>query len=85
MVKTSPSSAGGAGSVSGQEAKIPQASWPENQNMARKQQKQYCNTFNKDFRNGSHQKKKKTLTKKAQCATKYLQFLCHTSVNLGVT
>ena len=30
VVKTSPSNAGGAGSVSGQEAKTPHASWPEN-------------------------------------------------------
>ena len=31
-----------------------------------------------------HIKRKKTLTKKAQGATKYIQILCHTSVNLGV-
>ena len=34
-------------------AKIPHASWPKNHNM---KQKQYCNKFNKDFRNGPHQK-----------------------------
>ena len=31
VVKTSPSNAGGAGSIPGQRAKIPQDSWPENQ------------------------------------------------------
>ena len=31
MVKTSPSNAGGAGSIPGQGAKIPHASGPENQ------------------------------------------------------
>ena len=33
------------------EAKIPHPSWPKNQNM---KQKQYCNKFNKDFKNGPH-------------------------------
>ena len=55
MVKTSPSSAGGAGSIPGRGAKIPHASQPKNQNI---KQKQYCNKFNKDFKNGPHQKKK---------------------------
>ena len=54
MVKTSPSSAGGAGSIPGNGAKIPHVSWPKNQNI---KQKQYCNKFNKDFKNGPHQKK----------------------------
>ena len=31
VVKTSPSTAGGAGSIPGQETKIPHASWPKNQ------------------------------------------------------
>ena len=53
VVKTSPSNAGGAGSILGQGAKIPHASWPKNQNI---KQKQYCNKFNKDFKNGPHQK-----------------------------
>ena len=34
-------------------AKIPHISQPENQNI---KQKQYCNKFIKDFKNGSHQK-----------------------------
>ena len=51
--KTSPSNAGGAGSIPGWGAKIPHASWPKNQNI---EQKQYCNKFNKDFKNSPHQK-----------------------------
>ena len=35
MVKTSPSNAGGAGSIPGRGAKIPHASWPKNQNINR--------------------------------------------------
>ena len=56
MVKTVPSSVGGAGSIPGRRTKIARASWPKNQNI---KQKQYCNKFNKDFKNGPHQKKKK--------------------------
>ena len=51
MVKTSPSNAGGAGSIPGEETKIPCAFWPKNQNV---KQKQYCNKFNNDFKNGPH-------------------------------
>ena len=43
----------GAGSIPGWETEIPRASRPENQNIRKKQ---YCNKFNKDFKNGSHQK-----------------------------
>ena len=53
VVKTSPSSAGGAGSIPGWGAKMPHASQPKNQNT---KQKQYCNKFNKGFKNGPHQK-----------------------------
>ena len=53
MVKISPSNAGCAGSIPGQGAKIPHASGPKDQNI---KQKQYCNKFNKDFKNGPHQK-----------------------------
>ena len=53
-VKTSPSSAGDAGLIPGQGAKIPHASWSKNQNI---KQEQYCNKFNKDFKNCPHQKK----------------------------
>ena len=55
MVRTSPSNAGGVGSIPGRGAKIPYASRPKNQNI---KQKQYCDKFNKDFKNGLHQKKK---------------------------
>ena len=54
VVKTSPSNAGGVGSTPGQGAKIPLTLQPKNQNI---KQKQYCNKFNKDFKNGPHQKK----------------------------
>ena len=46
VVKTLPSNAEGAGSVSGQGDKILHASQPKNQNI---KQKQYCNKFNKDL------------------------------------
>ena len=55
MVKTSPSNAGGVGSIPGWGAKTPHVSGPKNQNI---KQKQNCNKFNKDFKNGPHQKKK---------------------------
>ena len=42
------------------EAGIPQALQPKSQNM---KHKQYGNTFNKDFKNGPHQKKKKKIEK----------------------
>ena len=65
MVNTSPSNAGGAGSIPGQGAKIPHTLGPKHQNI---KQKQYCNKFNKDFKNGPHQKilkKKKQLSVEA--------------------
>ena len=58
VVKTSPSNAGGEGSIPGWGAKIPHALGPKNQHI---KQKQYCNKFNKDFKNVPHQK---NLTKK---------------------
>ena len=51
-VGTSPCSAGGAGSIPGQGAKISHASRPKNQNM---KQKQYCNKFNKDLKQKTHE------------------------------
>ena len=54
VVRALPSSAGSAGSIPGLGAKIPHFSWPKSQNI---KQKQYCNKFNKDFKNGPHQKK----------------------------
>ena len=56
VVKTSPSNAEGVGLIPGRGAKIPHASGPKIQNI---KQKQYCNKFNKDFKNGPHQKKSK--------------------------
>ena len=53
MANTLPSSAGGEGSVPGRGAEIPHTSWLKSQNI---KQKQYCNTFNKDFKSGPHQK-----------------------------
>ena len=55
MVKTLTSNLGVAGLIPGERAKIPHALQPKYQNI---KQKQYCNTFNKDFKNGPHQKKK---------------------------
>ena len=55
VVKTLPSNAGTTGLIPGQGAKIPHASRPRNQNI---KQTQYCNKFNKDFKNGPHQKRK---------------------------
>ena len=46
VVRTSPSNAGGAGSIPGQGTKIPHASGPKSQNI---KQKQDCNKLNKDF------------------------------------
>ena len=61
LVGTLPSGAGGVGSIPGPGAKIPHpgakiphASWPKNQGI---EQRQYCNKFYKDFKNGPHQKK----------------------------
>ena len=48
--------------IPGRGAKIPHASWPKIQKNIK--QKQYCNKFNKDFKNGPHQNKKKILKKK---------------------
>ena len=55
-VETLPTSAGGVGSIPGQGARIPHASRPGDQNI---KQKQYCNRFNRDFKNSPHPKKKK--------------------------
>ena len=71
VVKTSPSTAGGAGLIPDWGAKIPHASRrPKTQNI---KQKQYCNKFNEDFKNGPHQKnlKEKNAERwKAPCGQK---------------
>ena len=61
VVETSPSNAQGVGWIPDQKAKILHVSWPKNPNI---RYKQYCKKFNKDFKNGPHQKKKKSLEKK---------------------
>ena len=53
MINTLPSNAGGVGLIPGRGAKIPHASGPKHQSI---KQKQYCNKFSKDFKNGPHQK-----------------------------
>ena len=55
VVGTSPSSVGGVGSTPGWGAKIPHALQPKTQII---EQKQYCDKFNKDFKNGPQKKKK---------------------------
>ena len=71
VVKTLHSNTGGVGSILGCWAKILHASGPENQKKKTKQnpknkqtmkQKQYCNKFNKNFKNGLYPKKKKKPT-----------------------
>ena len=47
------SNAGGAGSIPDQGAKISHAQRSKKQN---RKQKQYCNKFNEDSKNGPHQK-----------------------------
>ena len=51
MVKTSTSKAEDAGLLPVWGTKIPHALWPESQNI---KQKEYCNKFNKNFKNHSH-------------------------------
>ena len=48
----------GAGLIPGQGTKFPHALRPKNQNI---KQKQYCNKFNKDFKNCPHQKNLKDI------------------------
>ena len=48
VVKTSPSSSGGVGSIPSQGTKIPHALWLAKQNI---KQNAYCNRFSKDFKN----------------------------------
>ena len=73
MVKTSPSNAGGVGlilGIPGRGAKIPHVSRPKNQNI---KQKQYCNKFNKDFKNSLHQKNLRKKKKKRTSSPGWLQ------------
>ena len=67
VANTSPSTAEGEGSIPGRRAKILHVSRSKNQNM---KQKQCCNKFTKDFKNGpdpppqkkNRERKRKTLT-----------------------
>ena len=59
VVKISPSNARGSGSIPGQGAKIPYASWPKNQNI---KQKQYYNKCHKDLKIVHIKKKIRTKT-----------------------
>ena len=52
VVKKLPSNAGGVGSIPGLEAKIPPTLTAKK--TEHRQQKQYCNKSNKDFKNGLH-------------------------------
>ena len=59
VVKTLPSNAGSMSSIPGLEAKIPYGSQKNKQTKKKKththkNQKHYCNKFNKDFENGPH-------------------------------
>ena len=56
MVKALPSNTGAAGSIPGWEANIPHALWSQNEKKKQTNQRQYCNKFNKDFKNGPHEK-----------------------------
>ena len=64
--KTLPSHGGGVGLIPGQ---ITHGSWPKNQNMNNRSKN--CNKFNKDFKNGPHQKKKKKTPSKKDETWKY--------------
>ena len=59
-----PSNAGGVGLIPGQWAKIPHVSQPKKKKPKQNiKQKQYCNKFNKDFKNGPHRKQQTYLDK----------------------
>ena len=53
VVKTAPSDAEGVGLIPGPGTKIPDALQPPKPKPRRKQ---YCNKFNKNFKNGPHQR-----------------------------
>ena len=72
--KTLPSNVGGAGSIPGRGAKILHASLPKNQNI---KQKQYCNKFNKNFKNGPHQKNLKKKKEKNLLYSTGKSILCN--------
>ena len=55
VIKTSPSSTGGVGSIPGWGVKIPHASWPKNQNITNSSN--IVTNSIEDFKNGPRQKK----------------------------
>ena len=61
MIKTSPSNAGDASSIPGRGVKITHALGLKNQNI---KQKQYCDKFNKDFKNSPYHTHTQSLTTK---------------------
>ena len=63
-----------AGLVPGGGAKIPGAFWPKKQNI---KQKQYCNKFNKDFKNGPHFLKQNLKKRKRNPPDKGSLYLSH--------
>ena len=71
VVKTSPCNARGVGSIPGRELRphTPQGQAKEQKNI---KLKQYCNKFNKDFKNGPH---KETSFKKTDMDPTFLVFL----------
>ena len=60
--------------IPAQGAKIPHASWPKNKDL---KQKQYCNKFTKDFKNGPHQKNLQKKKKNERSDGKYSR-ICRT-------
>ena len=70
VVRTSPSVTGGAGSIPGQGAKIPHASWPKNQNI---KQRQYGNKFNTDLKKKKVHGKK--ILKKIKTSCRYYIYI----------
>ena len=56
-VKTSPSNAEGVGFIPDWGAKIHMPHGQKTKKKKKKKKKQFCNKFNKDFKNGPHQKK----------------------------
>ena len=73
VIKTSPSNAGGVGSIPGGGGKIPCASWPKNPKYFITKNKQ--KTQDKDFKNGSHKKEK--ILNKNMCKTHSLKSTKH--------
>ena len=80
VIKISSSNTGDAGSIPGQGAKIPHASWPKTQNI---KQKGYCNRFNTDFKNGLQQKKKKKLKNERKDTHSHLPHISQVTESKG--